>query len=255
MNAQIKAKKTTSGIAQKTPPIVPVTVPIFTASFTAFIGGAADKYPFLYGDAKVPGLGPTGIVKEYREGFSVKNKQIKNSESQYYGYEEAYAGGSLTKKSTRPDNAFLDIQEFMQKHPKGQVNLVGHSLGGWNAAGLAEQLLKAKICQVNLLITIDPVGVILSYVDNPITRAQIYYWAPKPKVKKWISITCDPKNYVADDAIADAGGQWETYPQQNATIFHKTTYSHANFQSMMQETIYKGKSCEKMLIEQLELIK
>lgn len=143
----------------------------------------------------------------------------------------------------------------MKKHPKGQVNLVGHSLGGWNAAELAEELLDAKICQVNLLITIDPVGVILSYGDNPLSRAQIYYWMPKPKVKKWISITCDPKSYQADDAIADAGGQWEKYPKNNATIFHKTKHSHGSFQSMMQEKIHQNKSCEQILIEQLEVVK
>lgn len=255
MSEKIKVLKTTSGNAQITPPIIPVTVPIFTASFTAFIGGAADKYPFLYNDAKVLGLGPTMIVGEYADDFLDKTKQVRKATIKYYGYEEAYIGNTLTIKSKRSDNAFLDIQKFMQQYPKGQVNIIGHSLGGWNAAGLAEQLFKAKICQVNLLITIDPVGVFLSYTDNPLTRAQIYYWMPKPKFKKWISITCDPKKYDFDDGVADTGGQWETYPQRNATIFYRTKYSHAYFKSMMREQIYQGKSCEKILIEQLELVK
>ncbi|WP_265732805.1 hypothetical protein [Acinetobacter pittii] len=51
--------------------------------------------------------------------------------------------------------------------------MVGHSLGGWNAAGLAEILHKNNICKVNVLITIDPVGEILSKIGlGSRTRAE-----------------------------------------------------------------------------------
>lgn len=225
-----------------------------TASFIAFIGGAADKYPFLKGDAKVEYLGPTEIVGDYsRYLLRVANqKKLKKYTIKYYGYEEAYTSSS----KERPDNAFKDIEKFIQDNPKGMVNIVGHSLGGWNAAGLTSELEKKKICTVNLLITIDPVGVILSKssADRRV-RAQIYFFMPKPHPTKWLSVSCDPKEYVLDDLVADLGGQWESYPKKYATIFHSTKYSHADFTAIMREKINENDSCESLLIKELEKVK
>lgn len=72
--------KTTMGTVNPVPAVVPVQLKVYTQSFTAFVGGAADKYPFIYGDVKPPGvgdsLGPTEIVGNYAKNFNTGNAKI-----------------------------------------------------------------------------------------------------------------------------------------------------------------------------------
>ena len=159
--------RTTTGFTSSTPNIVPVQLTVFTHSYTVFIGGASDKYSFAPGDLPInisnQSLGPTLLVGEYVRYFKLeKISKFKECTIRYYGYEEAFTGMTDSKRKNKL-NAYKDIVEFINKHPNTQVNIIGHSLGGWNAAGLAEELSKNRICKVNLLITVDPVGVHLSY--------------------------------------------------------------------------------------------
>ena len=281
--------KTTIGSVKLAPNIVPVKLEIYEQSYTAFIGGAADKYPFVYGDIKPIGvgdaLGPTEIVGSYARGFDTGNvKHMK----EYYGYEEAYNNRRVTKWSDpNKKNAFNDIVEVYKKNNATQINIIGHSLGGWNAAGLVTELNKEKI-PVNLLITIDPVGILLSkatvpgILTTPIVRAQIYLLEPKPNAKTWVNVFSNPdsitmkdiKNivgwedgkpvwrgynpsstgYSLDDLIADAGGRWKGYPQSTSDTFYETKFSHAWFTKMMREIINDNKSAEMILKNELKQV-
>ena len=109
--------------------------------------------------------------------------------------------------------------------------------------------------KVNLLITVDPVGTLLSYSAVTPLRARIYFREPSPNCNYWISITCDPKVYDSNDAVADSGGQWRDTPRIKANIFHSTKYSHADFSDMMKEKILDTKSAEDLLCIQLEKVK
>ncbi len=264
--------KTTMGTVNPVPAFVPVKLTVYTQSFTAFICRAAAKYPFIFGDVILPGvvasLGPTEIVGNYAKNFNTGNtKNLK----QYYGYEEAYNNRKVTiPVASGKRNAFKDILEVYTKNPQTQINIIGHSLGGWNSSGLVTELNKAGV-PVNLLITIDPVGVLLSkttppnILTTPAVRAQIYLLAPEPVANNWINVFCKPNNnvindikntvgwegykpkwkgyhpsptsYTTDDAIADAGGQWDSYPKEHSNTFHETKFSHAWFSKMMRETI------------------
>lgn len=282
--------RTTMGTVNPVPAIVPVKLTVYNQSFTAFIGGAADKYPFIYGDVKLPGvgdsLGPTEIVGNYAKNFNTGNtKNLK----QYYGYEEAYNNRKVTiPVASGKRNAFKDILEVYTKNPQTQINIIGHSLGGWNSSGLVTELNKAGV-PVNLLITIDPVGVLLSkttppnILATPAVRAQIYLLAPQPVANNWINVFCKPNNnvvtdikntvkwegykpkwkgyhpsptsYTTDDAIADAGGQWDSYPKEHSNTFHETKFSHAWFSKMMRETIPSiSKSPEQILQAELKKV-
>lgn len=249
--------KTTSGNTSQTPPVIPVKLSIYTHSYTAFIGGASDKYSFAPNDLPINiggrGLGPNRFVGEYYDKFVLQHKsKLKNATLQYYGYEEAY--NAMNKKGNKL-NAFEDIKKFLEKHPNTQVNLIGHSLGGWNAAGLAQELANKKICKVNFLITIDPVGEILSFGRLTPYGARIYFKEPSPSFNYWFSITCDPKNYDSNDAVADSGGQWRDVPKSKATLFYITKYSHADFDEMMKEKVLMNTSVEEGLLRELEKVK
>lgn len=249
--------KTTLGTANPIPPTIPVRIDRYSHSYTAFIGGASDKYSFAPNDLPVEvggrGLGPNRFVGEYFDEFDfLHKKKFKIATIEYYGYEEAYAG---MKPGGKKLNALEDIKKFLEKNPETQVNIIGHSLGGWNAAGLAAELSKKKICKVNLLITVDPVGSLLSYAALTPVRARIYFREPVPNCNYWISITCDPKSYDSNDAVADSGGQWRNSPKAKANVFHSTKYSHAEFQEMMEEKILLGQSAEDMLFNELRKIK
>ena len=54
--------------------------------------------------------------------------------------------------------AFDNAKLFLSDNPTQTVNVVGHSLGGWQAAHLAQQLNEVRCDAMDNLITLDPVG-------------------------------------------------------------------------------------------------
>nr|WP_299040670.1 hypothetical protein [uncultured Psychrobacter sp.] len=54
--------------------------------------------------------------------------------------------------------AFDNTKLFLSGNPTSTVNIVGHSLGGWQAAILAQQLNEVRCDAVDNLITLDPVS-------------------------------------------------------------------------------------------------
>lgn len=78
-------------------------------------------------------------------------------------------------------------------------------MGGWNGANLSK-LLSDKGYHVTHLITLDPVGLGAGIK----VIANINKHIPNPKADQWIYIGTDPKDYAADDFIADMGEQCTT---------------------------------------------
>lgn len=164
-----------------------------------FIGGAADKGSYL-------GQPATNIindeVKILFERLITSNKLTKLYNSEYLGFDDVRGDDDITKK----------VISNIPNKENTAIYIVGHSLGGWNGAHLS-QILSDKGYEVNLLITLDPVG----KGTNTQLISDVYWTTPNPKAKYWINITTNPDEYDADDYIADLGGQWnpKTLPQIN----------------------------------------
>lgn len=84
------------------------------------------------------------------------------------------------------------------------------------------------------MITLDPVG-----EGGGVTIiSDIHLLFPSPKADFWINIHTDPKNYRADDLIADLGGQW--IPRKNKPhVMHTTKFSHGDAEDMFNEILAK----------------
>ncbi|WP_062063026.1 hypothetical protein, partial [Aquimarina longa] len=126
-----------------------------------------------------------------------------------------------------------NVLSFIPNKNGTQINIVGHSLGGWNGAHLS-QILTDMGYLVETLITLDPVG----SGKHIKLIANIHSSKPKPKMNYWINIYTYPKDYIVDDLIADAGRQWTPDPK-NIHVLHITRYSHGEAQNMLDETITK----------------
>ena len=93
-----------------------------------WIGGAADKYPFM-------GVKPTNIMQDVMN----KNSTLFQGPNHYYGHGDAAA-----------------IIEAIKKTP-GKHNIIGHSYGGAAAIDITAAVGKDK---VGTLITLDPVSML-----------------------------------------------------------------------------------------------
>ncbi|MCG9482635.1 hypothetical protein MCL30_12680 [Acinetobacter pittii] len=256
--------KQTCGRACVMPPIQPVVLDVYKQSFTAFVGGAADKYQFLGRplDIDFPddiGAGPTGIMKSCMRKFKeASSSQITKAKFEYYGYEEAYSTDSVVKRYRGKLllNLLTDIKNILKEEPNTQINLVGHSLGGWNVAGLSEELFKAKICTVHTLITIDPVGIRLSKSGVGNDRARIYYLEPDPVAKKWINIFSQPLKNYRDDYIAILGGRWNDDDTAKANFNSVSTYHHGEASEMFFEKKFleNKMSASDLLVSELKKV-
>ena len=83
---------------------------------------------------------------------------------------------------------------------------MGHSLGGWQAAHLAQRLNEFKCNSVANLITLDPVGTIYSW--NP--AGSIKFKGPKTTGPNWINIRAESSSFYPgwNNIVANSGGQW-----------------------------------------------
>lgn len=211
------------------------------ASFTAFVGGAGDKYEFFLPPLNTL-MPPTHIMGKCRDTFASSIRNIPHSQTKYYGYEEAYKDYSIGKKDNNQplDNLLSDIKNILQNEPKTQINLVGHSLGGWNVAGLAEELYDKKICTVNCLITLDPVGTWASKAfvptdtDSPDAkiRTAIYVFEPNPVSNIWVNIYADPESNDISDVVANGGRRWHNDTMKKAKYDYTTQAHHGEADEM-----------------------
>ena len=216
--------------------------------YTIFIGGAMDHEPFQL----VPGTPAIGsatwIIRRVRDGFR-NNFLVGHFKS--LGYSNYYA---LAKKNSRYygfneiDKALTDAKMYLsaQGNENAKINIVGHSLGGWQAAHLSAQISRFRCGSVDNLITLDPVGTDLGLRA---TQRKFIAASPKPKANFWINIRAeqlktivDPLNHY-DNIIANAGGQWD--PLMDDFLFPDRSYQlnvgHGNASKMMKTGIlYKG---------------
>lgn len=189
---------------------------------TFFIGGAADKSKF-WGIAPKTNLIKNQLIGRYLDAINkteIGAREINNhSQKCYFGYDEE---ASILNK----------IFELKKTNPSVEIRLVGHSLGGWIAANLSEQITQAGMSNT-LLITIDPVGV--GYFNGYYTPILTM---PRPDARIWINILAMYANgYKIDDLVADLGYRYR--PSRDSSLKKKpqfdygTPFSHAAALEMM----------------------
>jgi len=186
-----------------------------------FIGGAADKNKYAVF------LGPTNIIElDVKNGFDEMFDSFDSIDytSIYLGFEEVYEIKRITKNVLNeiPDKSVVS------------VNIIGHSLGGWNGAHLSN-ILSSLGYSVNTLITLDPVGqgIGVTMVSN------IYWEYPEPISLFWINTRCKPDKPDGTDRIAEDGKRWiiESGPSVNFINPHH----HAEAGAMFFDDIVKYK--------------
>lgn len=201
-----------------------------------FIGGAGDKEAYYI-------EGPNRFVRDLLRLFNEeKDKQLKSISNNiicdenktYLDYEEA--------------RGYWDIKRIKEKIPSKNdlVYIIGHSLGGWNGAHLAE-ILKEDGYHIEMLITLDPVG-----TTNLVQAfSDIYRTPPKVTVKNWINFYCepDPQNRDDSDDIADKGGQWRP---KNAKYDITTKINHWDAVEIMLTPVVNGKNGMDLLIQSIK---
>ena len=247
--------------------------------YIIFIGGAADKEPFVWGGERLPfqNILVHNTMERVAECFCSQLKRhsaIKRYGCQliddfckldYLSYSEicfdslkdfSPEEGSLTK----PQDANFDkLLENIGAETK--VYIVGHSLGGWNGAHLSYILSKFAV-NVEYLVTLDPVGTgnhELALINPLIRLAKIYKHEPKPIAKKWINIqahhidvSAKQINGTFEDWIAWAGGQWEIdkcFPDVDEQICEVTNFSHSKAQLLFTYPTVKGYSASDDMVE------
>ena len=189
---------------------------------TFFIGGAADKNRFWYVGPKTNLIRAT-LINLYLKAVSTSSLAAMEAnqkfESAYFGYDEM-------------DELFDAIQVLIKRHPNIKIRLLGHSLGGWQAAKMSSRLAIAGI-KTDLLVTLDPVG-IGYFMNFPGNETSL----PRPKAQTWINIAATHTiEYDVNDAVADAGIRWR--PSRDSELKHKPTfdigtpYSHADVWKMV----------------------
>lgn len=191
-----------------------------------FIGGAADKNEFFK-------IEPTNLIKKGVMKFFlswIKDMKFIISNTLYLGFDEVFRDEHISK---------LCITIGSTDTP---VYIIGHSLGGWNGAHLS-QILTDKGYNVEMLITLDPVG------EGAMVWAvsELHYELPSPKAKYWINISASPDDSDISDLIADIGERW--IPEKGPNINYITKANHARVDQMFNETIYQGKSAFLLLKE------
>lgn len=133
--------------------------------------------------------------------------------------------------------AFDNAKLLLSANPTATVNIVGHSLGGWQAAHLAKQLNEVRCGAVDNLITLDPVG-----DSNRIhSVANIKYRTPKPDAKTWINVRVERPGVLTgfDNWIANFGGQWN--PSKNSLPPHYSytlEASHGDANYLLTSEVY-----------------
>ncbi len=199
-----------------------------------FIGGAADKESYY-------GQSATKIIEEeVKENFI----DIISSNKLTDFYEDVYLGYNEVRGKEDIDNHVLSK---ITDKDNTAVYIIGHSLGGWNGAHLS-QILTDKGYNVDLLITLDPVG-----KQKDVTLISDIYWTtPKPKTNYWINISTYPENEQMDDIIADIGGQWK--PKVGPQINDKCVCHHGSAGFMFDKPLKDTNiSASDMLLHQIKL--
>lgn len=250
---------------------------IHPAVYIIFIGGAADKESFLWGNINLPftHLWPHHTVGALAASFEKElsarfEYPIETEKALYYKidylsytdvfFEELKDVDPTQAVSVEPiDERYKQIKKNIGQQTK--VYIVGHSLGGWNGAHLSSILSKSGV-DVEYLITLDPVGTgnhEVSFISPLMKKAQIYRHEPMPIAKNWFNVQARhidvaKKQMVGllEDWVAWAGGQWlinQHYSMVGQQVCEKTNFSHKEALEMFTYRTKLGHSPHEYLLD------
>ena len=197
-----------------------------------FIGGAADKDTFIF-------QGPNGNILPSKKLIDKYIKDFVDYNSYYLDFRDGYSNPLSTGETRFDHNIIKNISK------DSLIFIIGHSLGGWNGAHLS-QILTDKGYKVEMLITLDPVGINLSKTAT----VPIYFTIPSPKCKFWINVLAAPTKPDDSDTVANLGGRW-IIMSEKPNINVKLNVNHANSDSMFTNKIFNNKSCFDILLQSI----
>lgn len=105
-----------------------------------------------------------------------------------------------------------DLRAFMQRNPKADIVLIGHSYGGSAVMDALRHIQDVKEHGRIIAVTLDPVS--RRERSEPRVRA--------PQVDVWINAYCDPYRTAAD-VVPMVGGAWRNCPQADENIVYPGT--------------------------------
>jgi pimeloyl-ACP methyl ester carboxylesterase len=190
------------------------------------IGQAAG--PSTYGYVSGNPLGrtdPQGLVEIFVGG--ARDATNRNVKSYYDTYLRSHSD-ALYFEWWQESALIRAIRSQKQSEP---INLIGHSLGGAQAAWAARYGGR----KINLLITIDPVGAMR---ECPMTK----------NANEWIDVNAlhsGGKNM--SDYVSYAGGKWGFLADGRADVYIESPANHGDFREMMQTPGSDGLSVEQIL--------
>ncbi|WP_373767728.1 hydrolase [Glaesserella sp.] len=196
-----------------------------------FIGGAADQEPYYL-------IGPLRHINLARQKFLLSlQKEFGSTERIFihtYGYNRIY----------RPED--IEKNVIAKLKPTDYIYLIGHSLGGWNAAHLS-RILRDNGFRVRILVTLDPVGEgTLVWLGSNIHR----HPQSEPHADFWINIRAEIKRLTISDVVARAGQQWtiKQGPDLNEVIYT----AHANALHLFRQKLSTGLSAMDYILQNLK---
>lgn len=192
-----------------------------------FIGGAADKYD--YGVIPATYIVRDQVYHYFDLRFGVKYKNMVKDIKEYSttSYKSFYLGYNESYK----DKIQKEIINKIPNKEGTSIYIIGHSLGGWNGAHLS-QILSDKKYNVDMLITLDPVGTKIGVT----ILSDIYWQTPKPVCNYWINIHSNSQEFEVDNFISHVGGQWSP-TEEKTTIYHNTLFTHGMAGKMFKEAL------------------
>lgn len=204
--------------------------------YVIFLGGAADKESFLWGNINLPfgDCWPHKTMYRIARQFNYdllrelkcRRTITRDLVARYYRF--AYLSYAEVcfweakdydpRTGNKPQINTPAFKTLLQSLcPETHIYIIGHSLGAWNGAHLSA-LLAAHGYKSAFLVTLDPVGMgnhELDWAANLMKQAQIYSQPPMPVTHQWINVRgfhvgLNEKRFsdTFGDWVAWAGGQW-----------------------------------------------
>jgi hypothetical protein len=174
-----------------------------------FIGGAGDKESYY-------GNGPNYNIRDvalHCDQLFATAKEKNLYLTQYLSYNEVCGENDIQR------NVLKNIPNKTMP-----IYIVGHSLGGWNGAHLSG-ILNARGYHVEMLITLDPVGI--GMCVNTFSDLQKRH--PQPAARFWVNIRANqnPADMDLSDKVAWTGGQWIVKEGPHLNYIVKVHHAHA----------------------------
>ncbi|MCC6076704.1 alpha/beta hydrolase [Pseudomonas sp. GCM10022188] len=194
-----------------------------------FIGGAGDKRPYFL-------AGPYRNMAYALNAFDQRLKaagQVESYQSLYLGYHEIGSASAIDR--------LVAAQIPDQTTP---IYIVGHSLGAWNGAHLAQRL-SGRGYRVAMLVTLDPVG------SGLLVRlgSRMPYKRPAPRCDVWINVRAEPGRSNASDLVARLGRKWQVAGAPD--IDEALDTNHANAWTLLSDPLHDGRSAADHLLESI----